>query len=64
MSITSGYFTAQDGEIVKVSAVVSVGPLVGNNGGQYYNIHLYGGQHITIKEIYFPRDSFLTAWQV
>lgn len=63
MSIVSGFFTAEDDEVVKMSFVIAVEPLVGANGHSYYEVQLVGGQHLTIKESYYSRADFLSAWQ-
>lgn len=63
MSIANGFFTAHDGETIKMAFVIAVEPLVGANGHSYYEVQLVGGQHVTIKESYLSRAAFLAAWQ-
>lgn len=31
--------------------------------GCYYNVHLSGGQHVTIKESFKTRASFVQDWE-
>jgi|GEM_PF-6705684 len=56
-------FTAEDGEIILVTAVVVIEPLQGDVGREYYEIGLSGGQHITIKESFKARATFVSDWQ-
>ncbi len=62
MSVTNGFFTSEDGEVVRLSAVIMVEPMQGNNGGSYYEVIAYSG-HITVKDTYYSRANFLAAWQ-
>ena len=63
MSITNGYFLAEDGEEIKIAFVAMVEPLQGNNGGSFYEVVLSGGAHFTVKESYFTRSDFIAAWK-
>jgi hypothetical protein len=56
-------FTTQDGETIKLEQIVSVGPIIGNNGNSYYGVHLAGGQHVSILESFKARATFITDWQ-
>lgn len=63
MSISNGIFTAGDGTEIRVSSVMLVGPVVGDNGGGHYEI-IYPGGHINIEQGYMARDDFLTVWRL
>ena len=64
MSVSNGFFTSADGEVVRMSAVVAVDPMQGNNGGSFYEVIITGGSHFTVKEAYFSRADFITAWMI
>ena len=61
MSVSNGFFTSADGEVVRMSAVVAVEPMQGNNGGSFYEVIITGGSHFTIKDTYYSRANFLAA---
>lgn len=63
LSTDGRFFTAEDGEIIKLSFVAMVEPHQGNNGGTFYEVVMSGGGHFTVKETYYSRASFLTAWK-
>lgn len=50
-------FTTQDNESIVLEFVVMVDNLDADN--TYYNVHLAGGQHVTIKESFKSRASFI-----
>jgi len=57
------FFDTEDGETVKLNSVIMVEPVQGNNGRGFYNVHLIGGQHVTIKESHKPRADFIAEWK-
>ena len=57
------YFETSGGEEFLLTAVVLVDPITGSSGREYYNAHLSGGQHVTLKEVDQSRASFITAWK-
>ena len=61
MSVLNGFFTGDDGEVIRLAFVAMVEPIQGSNGGQFYEVIVTGGSHFTVKEAYYSRASFLTA---
>ena len=57
------YFIDQDGEELILTAVVMVDPVTGNAGRESYTAYLTGGQHVTIKESFKTRASFIIDWK-
>ena len=57
------YYETSDGEEFLLTSVILVDPTTGGTGREYYNVHLSGGQHITIKELDKTRASFITEWK-
>jgi len=63
MSIKDGFFTNSDGEEFRVRDVVVVEEVVAAAGKPYYEVIFSGGHHVSIREDYFSRASFLSAWR-
>lgn len=63
MSIQGGIFKNDDGELIKMKDVVSVEPLDKNEGRPSYIVNTTGGMHVSIKQGYFKRADFVTAWR-
>lgn len=57
------YFQTSGGEEFLLASVVLVDPLVGDIDRGYYNVHLSGGQHVSLKELDISRDSFISLWK-
>lgn len=57
------HFDTEDGETILLAAIIMVEPVQGEEGREFYNVHLQGGQHVTIKESFEPRASFVTMWK-
>lgn len=43
--------------------VVYIEHIQGNKGREYYNIHLTGGQHVTMLESDTPRAELVAEWK-
>jgi hypothetical protein len=63
MSITNGFYTGDDGEVIRLSAVIMVEPMQGNNGGSHYQVIVSSGDHFSVRESYYSRANFITEWK-
>ena len=57
------YYETDGGEEFILTSVILVDPITGSAGREYYNVHLSGGQHVTIKDAVKPRASFIVDWK-
>ena len=63
MSVSNGFFTGVDGEMLRLSSVTMVEPIQGNNGGSFYEVITISG-HISVKESYYSRADFIAEWML
>ncbi len=57
------YFIDEDGDELILTSVIKIDAEYGNTGRKSYAIHLSGGQHITVKESFKTRASFIVDWK-
>lgn len=62
MSISNGIFTAEDGTKVRLASVDSISPLV-ESDQNYYDV-TFGRHHVSVKETYLPRATFVAEWEL
>jgi len=54
------YFTNSDGEVIRMSHIVSVEPVIEGR----YSVNMSGGHHVTITESFKPRSVFISEWTI
>jgi hypothetical protein len=56
------FFDTEDGDTFAIDAIVLLGSVIGDGVKSYYNVHLAGGTHISIRESHKSRESLKTEW--
>lgn len=54
------YFTNNDGEVIRMSQIVSVEPAIDG----HYSVNMSGGHHVTVSESFKSRSIFISEWTV
>ena len=63
MSVNGDFFINDDGEELHLKAVIAVEPAIGINGHQRYTVIMSGAYHFSVKNSYYSRTDFITAWK-